>query len=291
MGGASGEPHREGARAFPGDLGRARERGLEHEDLAMRARHLEQQGREAPVPSSSSGVSRSVTRGGSPAGPGPRAPRSRGRCPPSCRRPPARAPGRPRRERESPRAFPRARPCRGGRGGADRPRPRRPWRIRRRRAAGTAASRRGRGRRASARRCRGPGRSRRTRRPRGSRAPPGPRGRPGAVRARSGSRRLRRAGAPPTRSGSPGRRRRRRSRGPGEVGTATVPSAATSTGGTMTSRSKYRRLAEMSPGRVKPGRLARATLCARPMPDSSIPPHHRGTPRSTQRSWMRSASL
>ena len=62
------------------------------------------------------------------------------------------------------------------------------------------------------------------------------------------------------------------------MGTATVPSAATSTGGTMTSRSKYRRLPEMSPGRVKPGRLARATLCARPIPDSSIPPHQRGTP-------------
>src|SRR4029077_17035902 len=63
---------------------------------------------------------------------------------------------------------------------------------------------------------------------------------------------------------------------PGEVGTSTVPSLATSTSGPMISRSKYRRLPEMSPGRVKPGRLARATLWARPMPDSNIPPHHKG---------------
>ncbi len=35
----------------------------------------------------------------------------------------------------------------------------------------------------------------------------------------------------------------------------------------------------MSPGRVNPGSEARATLAARPMPNSCIPPHQTGTPR------------
>ena len=51
----------------------------------------------------------------------------------------------------------------------------------------------------------------------------------------------------------------------------------------MMSRAKYRRLAEMSPGIVKPGRLASAMLWARPTPDSSMPPHQSGNAaRETQ---------
>ena len=42
----------------------------------------------------------------------------------------------------------------------------------------------------------------------------------------------------------------------------------------------------MSPGTVKPGRVANAMLCARPIPDSSIPPHQTGQPASTQASCM-----
>ena len=50
-------------------------------------------------------------------------------------------------------------------------------------------------------------------------------------------------------------------------------------------------LAEMSPGSVKPGRLASATFAARPMPVSSMPPHHTGTPRARHRSWIARAML
>ena len=46
----------------------------------------------------------------------------------------------------------------------------------------------------------------------------------------------------------------------------------------------------MSPGFVKPGSVAAAMLCARPTPDSSIPPHQRGTPAAWATSWIRSAS-
>ncbi len=42
----------------------------------------------------------------------------------------------------------------------------------------------------------------------------------------------------------------------------------------------------MSAGSVKPGSEQRARLTARPMPDSSIPPHQSGTPWSRQRSWI-----
>src|SRR3990167_3985823 len=42
-------------------------------------------------------------------------------------------------------------------------------------------------------------------------------------------------------------------------------------------RCQYRLLAETSPGRTKLGKVERATLCARPMPDSSIPPHQTWT--------------
>ncbi len=42
----------------------------------------------------------------------------------------------------------------------------------------------------------------------------------------------------------------------------------------------------MSPGRVKLGSVARATLAARPTLVSSMPPHHTGTPRSAHRSWI-----
>ena len=44
------------------------------------------------------------------------------------------------------------------------------------------------------------------------------------------------------------------------------------------SRVQKRRDAATSPGSVKPGRLAIATLAARPMPNSCIPPHQTGTP-------------
>ena len=42
--------------------------------------------------------------------------------------------------------------------------------------------------------------------------------------------------------------------------------------------------ADVSPGKVNPGKAARAKLAARPMPVSSIPPHHTATPRSKHKS-------
>ena len=39
---------------------------------------------------------------------------------------------------------------------------------------------------------------------------------------------------------------------------------------------QYRALAETSPGSVKFGSVDKAMLCARPTPDSSIPPHQTG---------------
>ena len=62
------------------------------------------------------------------------------------------------------------------------------------------------------------------------------------------------------------------------------PSEETSTGGSTISSSQYRLLAETSPGSVKLSRLDSATLWARPMPDSSMPPHHTGIPLSRQMS-------
>ena len=44
------------------------------------------------------------------------------------------------------------------------------------------------------------------------------------------------------------------------------------------SRFQYRLLADTSPGRTKFGSVESAMLCARPMPDSSIPPHQTGMP-------------
>ena len=55
-----------------------------------------------------------------------------------------------------------------------------------------------------------------------------------------------------------------------------VPFDDTSTGGEIMSRSQYRLLAETSPGSTKFGSVDSAILCARPMPDSSMPPHHTG---------------
>ena len=56
------------------------------------------------------------------------------------------------------------------------------------------------------------------------------------------------------------------------------------------SRAQNRRDAETSPGSVNPSSAASAALAARPMPVSSIPPHHTGMPRSRHRSWMRRAA-
>ena len=47
---------------------------------------------------------------------------------------------------------------------------------------------------------------------------------------------------------------------------------------------------ETSPGSVKPGSEAIATLAARPMPNSCMPPHQTGTPRAMQTSCTRLAS-
>src|SRR6266498_617182 len=69
---------------------------------------------------------------------------------------------------------------------------------------------------------------------------------------------------------------------PGLAGAAIVPCELTVTGGSIMSSSQYRALAETSPGKVNPARVAMAMLCARPIPDSSIPPHHTGILRSLQ---------
>src|SRR5216684_2197367 len=47
---------------------------------------------------------------------------------------------------------------------------------------------------------------------------------------------------------------------------------------------------DTSPGRVNPGKLQIATLAARPMPNSCMPPHHTGISRARHRSWTRRAS-
>ena len=46
----------------------------------------------------------------------------------------------------------------------------------------------------------------------------------------------------------------------------------------------------VSPGRVNPGSDASAMFAARPSPVSTMPPHHTGTPRARQRSWIALAS-
>ena len=78
---------------------------------------------------------------------------------------------------------------------------------------------------------------------------------------------------------------------PGCVGTAIVPSGATSYVGSTRSRSNSTDAGDMSAGSVNAGREDNARLAARPMPDSIIPPHHSGTPRSRQSSAMRSDSV
>ncbi len=65
---------------------------------------------------------------------------------------------------------------------------------------------------------------------------------------------------------------------PGPVGTRIVPRDETVTSGWMISSSQYLLLAVTSPGSVKFGSVESAMLCARPIPDSSIPPHHTGNP-------------
>jgi len=63
---------------------------------------------------------------------------------------------------------------------------------------------------------------------------------------------------------------------PGASGALIVPRSLTVTGGSMMSSSQYRALAETSPGKVKPASVDIAMLCARPIPDSSMPPHQTG---------------
>src|SRR4051794_41982342 len=67
---------------------------------------------------------------------------------------------------------------------------------------------------------------------------------------------------------------------PVAVGASIVPVLLTTTAGSMMSCSQYLAEAETSPGKVKPGCVDIAMLCARPIPDSNIPPHHTGIPLS-----------
>src|SRR5437762_9568436 len=78
---------------------------------------------------------------------------------------------------------------------------------------------------------------------------------------------------------------------PCPVGALIVPSRLTVTGGSMMSSSQYLSDAETSPGRLKPGSVDSAILCARPIPASSMPPHHTGRPWSCAKDWMALASL
>jgi len=61
------------------------------------------------------------------------------------------------------------------------------------------------------------------------------------------------------------------------VGTGTSPSAFIVHSGLTTSRDQYRALGLKSPGKLKFGNDANATLYARPIPLSNMPPHHTGT--------------
>src|SRR5678810_1320435 len=76
-----------------------------------------------------------------------------------------------------------------------------------------------------------------------------------------------------------------------DAGTGTNPSAFIVHSGVTTSRAQYRALGLRSPGSWKFGRLAKATLYARPIPLSNIPPHHTGTTgcAAAHRSWIASA--
>src|SRR5579859_7472477 len=61
---------------------------------------------------------------------------------------------------------------------------------------------------------------------------------------------------------------------PGVCGSTISPALLTVTSGSMMSSDQYRFEADTSPGNVKFGSDDNAILCARPMPVSSIPPHH-----------------
>src|SRR6185437_2485861 len=74
-------------------------------------------------------------------------------------------------------------------------------------------------------------------------------------------------------------------------GTRTMPSASIVHSGVTTSRAQYRALGERSPGSLKFGSDASATLYARPTPLSSIPPHQTGMAFRSHRSWMAFAVL
>src|SRR6267142_2031373 len=69
---------------------------------------------------------------------------------------------------------------------------------------------------------------------------------------------------------------------PTPFGAAIVPLGETVTGGSIMSSSQYLELAETSPGKVNPASVAMAMLWARPIPDSSMPPHQSGMLLSRQ---------
>jgi hypothetical protein len=77
------------------------------------------------------------------------------------------------------------------------------------------------------------------------------------------------------------------------VGTGTNPAAFIVQAGVTTSRAQYRALGLKSPGKLKFGNDANATLYARPIPLSNIPPHHTGTTgaAAAHRSWIASDSV
>src|ERR1700733_3038069 len=77
---------------------------------------------------------------------------------------------------------------------------------------------------------------------------------------------------------------------PGPDGAAIFPDEDTVTGGSIMSCSQYRFDADTSPGKVNPGSVDIAILWARPMPDSSMPPHQTGTACSDAYAWIFLAS-
>ena len=72
---------------------------------------------------------------------------------------------------------------------------------------------------------------------------------------------------------------------PGSVGTVIMPSASI-VSGSVTSWLKNREDELVSPITVNPGSDASAMLAARPIPVSTMPPHHTGTPRLSATSWI-----
>jgi hypothetical protein len=294
VGGASRERHREGARTLPRDLGRARERGLEHEDLAVRARPpRDSRVREARLPKLF--VGREQKRD-------PRGFRARAR---SASTAIATRDARLHVEDSRP-AHPPVLDAKGNR----RERPLGPdgvvvaeqeraigalsqslanYRIGR--AGDTAASRPG----------RGAARNRSTMSWARAVTADASSGRALAPDQRS------EVGQDPVRGEAAHRRHPREMEGagrstdsvrPSRKATSDVEAEAGRSGGRPPSRPPppppgHDDVAlEVAPagrdvsGQGEAGKAARATLCARPIPDSSIPPHQRGTPASTQRSWM-----